>query len=154
MSNTIYFYRVKGEKYGCFSNFSPDPLEIDGVVYRTSEHYYQSEKFRGTDEAHRLQIIQAATPRKAADLGRDTRKPLRTDWEQVKDRVMKTALLAKFSQSEIIRNILISTGDAQLVENTTKDTYWGCGSNGDGKNMLGKLLMEVRQQFRNEGRGV
>ncbi len=86
----------------------------------------------------------------AARMGRSRKRPLRPDWETVKDGVMRTAVLAKFSQHPEIREILLSTGDAQLVEHTTNDRYWGDGGDGSGKNMLGQILMSVREELRHE----
>jgi N-glycosidase YbiA len=85
-------------------------------------------------------------PRQAAELGRDRKRPLRKDWESVKDDMMRRAVRAKFSQHEEIRVILLGTGDALLVEHTEKDGYWGDGGDGSGKNMLGHILMEVRER--------
>jgi N-glycosidase YbiA len=61
---------------------------------------------------------------------------------------MRQALRAKFTQHPDIQKILLETGNEELIENTTKDHYWGCGSTGTGKNMLGKLLMELRDELR------
>lgn len=80
----------------------------------------------------------------AANMGRDRDKPLRPDWEEVKDEVMKKAVLQKFLTHPDIREILISTSPEEIIEETTSDYYWGCGTKGTGKNMLGKILMEVR----------
>jgi ribA/ribD-fused uncharacterized protein len=68
----------------------------------------------------------------------------------VKDDIMREALRAKFTQHEDLRKILLETGDARLVEHTTNDRYWGDGGDGSGLNMLGKLLMELREELRNE----
>lgn len=78
-------------------------------------------------------------------MGRQRTLPLRYDWEQVKDDIMRKAVLCKFSTHGNIRDILLSTGDEEIVENSPIDFYWGCGSDGSGKNMLGKILMEVRE---------
>lgn len=83
----------------------------------------------------------------AARLGRSRAQAIRKDWEQVKDELMKQALLAKFSQNEEIRKVLLSTGDAHLVEHTKNDRYWGDGGDGSGKNRLGAILMEVREML-------
>ncbi|HEY9300276.1 MAG TPA: NADAR family protein, partial [Phormidium sp.] len=79
---TIYFYSTR-EKYGCFSNFSPHGFELDGFYWPTSEHYFQAQKFVGTPHAD--QIRQVKTPKDAARMGRERSRPLRPDWEQVKD---------------------------------------------------------------------
>ena len=81
----------------------------------------------------------------AARFGRNRELPLRKDWEDIKDEVMRKAVLAKFSQNPDIKEILLQTGEEEIIEATTDDYYWGCGSKGTGKNMLGKILMEVRE---------
>ena len=84
---------------------------------------------------------------KAAKLGRSRELPLRLDWEQVKDSIMRKAVLAKFSQNEEIKKLLLSTGKEIIIEKTFNDYYWGCGKDGSGKNMLGIILMEVREKL-------
>jgi N-glycosidase YbiA len=64
---------------------------------------------------------------------------------------MREAVRRKFEANPGIREVLLSTGDAELVEKTTGDYYWGCGTDGTGKNMLGKILMEVRGELRRGG---
>lgn len=142
----IKFYRVE-DRYGCFSNFAMFPIEIDGFEWPTSEHYFQGQKFVGTE--HEEAIRCATSPMTAARMGRDPERPLRADWEDVKNDVMREAVRAKFTQHRKLRNILLSTGDALLVEHTTNDFYWGDGGDGTGLNMLGKILMEIREELRN-----
>jgi ribA/ribD-fused uncharacterized protein len=139
---TIYFYSNREEPYGCFSNFSYHGFELDGAYWPTSEHYFQAQKFPETP--HCEQIRQARTPKDAAKMGRDRSRPLRKDWEQVKDDIMRKAVLRKFETHAEIREILLATGDEEIVENAPGDYYWGCGKDGSGKNMLGQILMEVR----------
>jgi hypothetical protein len=81
-------------------------------------------------------------------MGRERTRPLRFDWEQVKDDIMQKAVLRKFETHADIREILLSTKDAEIVENSPIDYYWGCGANGSGKNRLGIILMEVREILR------
>ncbi len=81
----------------------------------------------------------------AAIEGRDRDKPLRLDWEIVKDDIMRFAVLEKFKQNHNIQYILLSTEDALIVEHTSNDSYWGDGGDGLGKNMLGIILMETRK---------
>lgn len=147
---TIYFYKVN-EPYGCFSNFSPHGIMLQGIYWQTVEHYYQAQKFVGTVDAALIPIIQAAlTPEEAAALGRDRCRQIRLDWEQVKTQVMRVAVCKKFSTYSDIRAILISTGDELLVENSPTDYYWGCGQNQTGRNHLGKILMSVRQEIQQQ----
>ena len=103
-------------------------------------------KFAGT--RHAELIRRASTPARAAELGRDRSKPLRRDWERVKDDVMRRAVAAKFGQHADLRAVLLSTGDAEIVEDTTTDHYWGRGRSGKGPNMLGRILMQTRKHLR------
>ncbi|MEA5472277.1 NADAR family protein [Spirulina sp. 06S082] len=142
----IYFYSTRDKSYGGFSNFSPHGFELDGVWWRTSEHYFQAQKFAGTSH---VEVIRGAkTPKDAARMGRDRQRPLRQDWETVKEEIMKKALLQKFSSHPDICETLLSTGEEEIVENSPIDYYWGCGKDGSGKNRLGILLMEVRSILR------
>ena len=84
----------------------------------------------------------------AAEMGRDRNRPLRRDWEAVKDDVMRTVLRAKFTQHPELREQLLTMGDAYLIEHTRSDSYWGDGGDGSGRNMLGRILMEVRDELR------
>jgi ribA/ribD-fused uncharacterized protein len=73
---------------------------------------------------------------------------MRPDWLTERDDAMRRALRAKFTQHESLRALLVATGDARLVEHTAKDSYWGDGGDGSGRNRLGELLMELRDQLR------
>ncbi|WP_437718317.1 NADAR family protein [Sorangium sp. So ce448] len=141
----IRFYR-SGDAHGFFSNFSRHPVTLKGKVWPTSEHYFQAQKFPGTE--HEEVIRNAPGPGDAARMGRQRSRPLRPDWEQVKDDVMREVVLAKFTQHEDLRRALLDTGDAELVEHTANDAYWADGGDGSGRNMLGIILMEVRAQLR------
>src|SRR5262245_46808393 len=147
MSEPIHFYSTADE-YGCFSNFAGHPIRLKGKTWPTSEHYFQAQKFAGTD--HEDDIRKAKSPMIAARMGRDRKRRLRRDWESVKVAVMLEAVRAKFSQHDELRAVLLSTGDAVIIEHTTNDDYWGDGGDGSGKNMLGRLLMEVRGELRND----
>jgi len=143
----ILFYRVT-EPYGGFSNFSPHPIELLGRIWPTSEHYFQAQKFAQTEHEEAVRL--AKSPMVAARMGRSRQRPLRPDWETVKEDIMREALRAKFTQHPELRALLLSTGDAELIEHTTNDNYWADGGDGTGKNRLGYLLMELRQAFRAE----
>lgn len=141
----IRFYTTTGE-YGCFSNFSRHSIWLKKKRWPTTEHYFQAQKFAGTE--HEEAVRTAKTPMIAANMGRDRKRPLRRDWESVKDQVMLDALRAKFGQHDDLREVLLGTGDAKLIEHTANDSYWGDGGDGSGKNRLGQLLMRVRGELR------
>lgn len=140
----IAFYSTKG-RYGFFSNFSRHPIEIGGRVWPTTEHFFQAKKFEGHPDEE--EIRNTATPSAAAAKGRQRSRPLRADWESVKDGLMYEALRAKFTQHRDLGEALVQTGDAELVEHTTNDSYWGDGGDGTGRNMLGRLLMRLRAEL-------
>ena len=140
----INFYH-ENDEYGEFSNFALYPIKVAGKIWPTSEHYFQAQKF--LDKAYSENIRKAKSPMQAARLGRDRKQKLRKDWESVKVSVMYKALEAKFSQYDDLKELLLSTGDAKLVEHTVNDSYWGDGGNGKGKNMLGQLLMNLREKL-------
>ncbi len=142
----IHFYSTK-DAFGAFSNFTAFPFDLDGKRWRTTEHYFQARKF--SDEDYQEKIRLTASPMVAARLGRSRAIPIRPDWESIKDDVMRAAVKAKFAAHPELRQLLLSTGDEPLIEKTTKDHYWGCGTSGTGKNMLGVILMEVRTALRN-----
>lgn len=82
----------------------------------TSEHYFQAQKFAGTEYEEIIRLLD--NPMKAVEMGRN-------------------------------RDVLISSGKETIIEKTTDDYYWGCGKDGSGINMLGIILMEVREEFSN-----
>ena len=141
----IGFYTTRGP-YGVFSNFSPHAFQAKGERWPTSEHYFQAMKFEGTE--HVDAVRNAPSPKEAARRGRQRTRPLRPDWEDVKDDVMRAALDAKFSSHPDLAEILLATCSAEIIEETRRDYYWGCGTKRTGRNMLGKLLVELREQLR------
>lgn len=146
MTQTIRFYKTKGP-YGAFSNFSRHAIFVDGKIWRTSEHYFQAMK-RG-DPALQEEIRRTIRPGDAAMMGRDRSHPILEGWDEFyRVDYMMEALRAKFTQHPDLRELLLSTGDAELVEDSNVDYYWGCGERGTGENMLGKLLMKLRKEIK------
>jgi hypothetical protein len=145
MNREIRFYRVR-DPYGAFSNFSADMLMLDGVDWPTVEHYYQAMKH--DDPEFREQIRACHSPKDAKNLART--RPMREMWNDDRIGVMRTALRAKFSQHAVLKLMLLLTGDAILVDESPWDSFWGCGSDGFGKNMLGLMLMDLRQELLDE----
>ncbi len=143
-TNTIKFYST-ADAYGEFSNFALYPIKLKGKIWATSEHYFQAQKFKGTP--YEAQIQKAAKPMLAAQMGRSRKVKLRLDWEKVKDSVMLDAVRAKFSQHDKLKELLLSTGDAKIVEHTSNDSYWGDGGDDKGKNKLGQILTLVRKEL-------
>jgi N-glycosidase YbiA len=141
----IYFYSTI-DHYGEFSTFARYGIELDGHWWPTTEHYFQAQKFE--DSAYQERIRTAATPKLAAELGRSRKLPLRSDWESIKDDIMYRAVLKKFQTHPQLRDLLLNTGDEEIIENAPGDYYWGCGKDGSGQNKLGLILMRVRDELR------
>lgn len=93
MQDTIINFYSTSDDYGDFSNFAAWPIKVDGKTWPTSEHYFQAQKF--LDEKYREEIRRVSSPMVAARMGRDRSKPLRKNWESVKEQVMRKALRAK-----------------------------------------------------------
>lgn len=149
--NVIMFYKV-GDNYGEFSNFSSHGFSLNGIYWRTVEHYFQAKKFLNLELQHKIRNMDS--PMKAAIEGRKKENPLRPDWEMIKDQVMYIAVKAKFTQHIELSNLLISTGNTYIVEHTQNDSYWADGGDGSGKNMLGIILMKVRDELIKERRNL
>ena len=146
IKRTIYFCSTQ-DAFGEFSNFAHYPIVLDKKTWKTTEHYFQAQKFVTTDPVYAEKIRNASKPMQAAQLGRSRKKPLRKDWESIKVSIMAKAVWAKFTQHEILKKLLLSTEDAKLVEHTSRDSYWGNGGDGSGKNMLGQVLMKAREKL-------
>jgi N-glycosidase YbiA len=128
-------------KYRFLSNFYPALVLLDGIEYPTVEHAYQAAKT--LDNTQRFLVCIAPSPGRAKAAGRHL--SLRSDWEEVKLKVMEDLLRQKFKKS-LFKTMLLETGNAELIEgNTWGDRFWGV-CNGVGQNNLGKLLMKIRDE--------
>jgi N-glycosidase YbiA len=147
----IYFYKVDAP-YGCFSNFSPHSIELAGKTWATVEHYYQAHKFLGTELEYLMAEIQsAATPELAAKIGRNPVYQPQIGWDLHKWTVMYRGVWQKFSTHLDIQQILLETIDAEIIEDSPVDYFWGCGIDRTGQNHLGKILMQVRANLIDSG---
>ena len=142
----IRFYD-RHDAYYEFTNFAQYPVTLDGLEWPTSEHYYQAQRF--TDPKLREQIRAEQWPSAARKLAHKLRGP-RPDWDQRKLDVMREVLIAKFTQHLDLRQMLVGTQDAHLIEASPIDHFWGEGKDGTGTNHLGRLLEEVRELLRTE----
>ena len=148
-NDKIEFYE-KFDNYGGFSNFSDHPFILDNKCWRTSEHYYQACKFKRDSTVFTL-IQQSKTPTEAKNLAYSFDVDYK-DWENRKILFMYNALIAKFRQNEKLKELLLTTKNRYIIEKAVDDEYWGRGKEGNGKNILGRLLMYVRDSFIKEGK--
>ena len=128
-------------EYAFLSNFYEKDITLYGITYRNAEAAFQAQKTFDLDIKSNFQTLNASL---AKYLGK--RIKLRSDWEDVKNEVMEYVIRAKFSDPEL-RDMLINTGDQEIIEgNTWNDTYWGM-CRGKGHNQLGKTLMKIRKEL-------
>jgi ribA/ribD-fused uncharacterized protein len=145
----IKFYRANEKPYGAFSNLFRRPIVFEGTEYPSAEHAYQAGK--ASKEAVRKWILSAPSPSLVAMAAHGLYTwDIVPNWSKIKFDRMRAVLRAKFDQHDDLRQLLLSTGSSRLVENATVDNLvnrtWG-EVNGKGKNMLGVLLMELRDQL-------
>jgi ribA/ribD-fused uncharacterized protein len=127
-----------------FNNFSAHAVEFRGALYPTAEHAYQAAKC--TDPEGREAIRNARSPLLAKALANETFRAARDpEWNNKKLVVLEEILRAKLDQHTEARDALMASGDREIVEDSPTDYYWGSGADGTGKNMLGKLWMEIRK---------
>lgn len=144
----IRFYSHTTGPYRAFSNFYPSPIDVDGRVWPTVEHFFQAMKFTAT---HRQEEIRCApSPAEAKRLGR--RRGMRHDWLERRVGVMRVGLSAKFAQHPELGLLLLRTGDALLIEAAPRDYFWGEGADRSGANWLGRLLIELRARMQRDPR--
>ena len=141
--DVINFYSST-KSYFEFSNFYESPFTLDSKEWKTVEHYFQAQK--SGNEKVQEQIRNLTTPKEAKDRGREVL--LRNDWDTVKIEIMTKACRAKFNQNATLKKLLLSTENKKLREHTPRDKFWGDGGNGSGQNHLGKILMQLREEFR------
>lgn len=139
------------DEYEAFSNFFPVTIFYKGKRYPTVEHAYVAAKSFDPEFHKAISEIPSHMAGKAKRMGRKIQ--LRSDWEEKKVEIMKELLRQKFSVS-FLRELLISTDNVELIEgNWWHDNFWGdckCKKCTEipGTNMLGKLLMEIREELK------
>lgn len=153
-------------KYKCFSNFFNSNVTFDGLTYKNNEAAWQAQK---TLDIKQREAFTKLSPSDAKKAGRGKLAlhdengnnlgciQLRADWEDIKYQLMVDVCLAKFNQNTELKEILLSTGDEEIIENTTgwHDNIWGnceCDKciGKTGQNLLGKALMKVRETLREQ----
>ncbi len=144
-ADIVYFYDPNAEN-GWLANFSSHPIKLDGVIYKTVEHFFQAQKF--SEKAIVNEILNAQTPKEAKAIAKQKRNIRRTDWGIIKEEIMYRGIKTKFSQYNELKKLLLLTDEKVLIEKSDEDYYWGIGNNGTGKNRMGELLMKLRNELK------
>jgi ribA/ribD-fused uncharacterized protein len=160
----LFFWGHRPSKDGsisasCFSQWWEAPFSIDGLTYRTAEHWMMASKAAMfQDDTTRAEIIYASTPAEAKMLGRKVAGFDTTLWDARKGAIVAVGNYYKFLQHPALSAYLLQTGDRIIVEASPVDPVWGIGMAADhprvhdpacwrGENLLGYALMEVRDRL-------
>ena len=150
-------FRIVRERWGGLSNFGAFPLEINGVAIPTPEALYQACRFPAEPELQRL-VISQPNPMAAKVEANKKADRTRADWFDINVRLMRWVLRVKLACNyESFGQLLDSTGDQPIVEHSRRDVFWGARYEGRalvGVNALGRLLMELREKYRMDRRGI
>lgn len=150
----VRFYRANEKPFGAFSNLFVRDFLFEGRLFPTAEHAYQAGK--AARQNVREWILSAPSPSLVAMAAHGLYTwDIVSDWSKIKGERMQKVLYAKFAQHDDLRELLLSTGSARIVEAGRTDNAvnreWG-EVNGRGQNRLGVLLMELRYEFRKESK--
>lgn len=142
-NNELWFYS-KSIYVDVFSNFYQSAIFLDGKLWNSVEHYYQTQKFP-VDSPVRSALDAAKNGEELKNVADAHKDEIRSDWTmERKLAVMRHALHAKFAPGTDMARLLCLTGNLNLIHESKDDLFWGRTRNGQGENMLGKILMEIR----------
>ncbi|AUG39675.1 DUF1768 domain-containing protein [Pseudomonas chlororaphis] len=155
-SEVVVVYKTK-EAFGGLSNMASGyPLQINGIRILTTEALYQACRFPHMPEVQR-EIIGQHSPMTAKMKSKPYRKNSRSDWDEVRYKVMRWCLRVKLAQNYVeFGRLLLATHDRPIVEQSRKDDYWGAKLADElsetlaGQNVLGRLLMELREKLKED----
>lgn len=146
MREEIGFWSEYNGPYRCFSNFFPCTFYFNNIEFCCSEQAFMWAKAKFfKDEEIAAEILKETVPYKIKKLGRKVKNYNEEAWNEVRYDIMLQINKEKYSYNKDLKDILLSTGDAFLFEDSPYDYLWGVGKNGAGQNLLGRVLMEVRQ---------
>ena len=155
----MVFFWKDTEENGCFSNWYSRPFVIDGIQYPHVEQYMMSQKARlFHDDVRYAAILRTENPNDCKKLGKQVTPFDPKIWDGAKYEIVKAGNRAKFEQNPDLKAKLLATGTAILAEASPRDKIWGIGKTArtaaevdpsawPGKNLLGKILMELREEF-------
>lgn len=159
--NQVFFYE---QDYYVLSNFSAFAVVTKHGDFPTSEHAYHYEKFLTKLLDHELpggtrfklldMVRNARSAHDAFKIAEQFKSYRREDWDAVKVGIMERILRHKVEQHEYVKRKLIATGKRQLIENSWRDNFWGWGPNRDGRNMLGKIWMKIRDEIKDDNNSL
>ncbi|EMD97630.1 hypothetical protein COCC4DRAFT_149060 [Bipolaris maydis ATCC 48331] len=160
-TGAIYFNKDSAE-YGFMSNMHIAPFTVEGVEYKSTEHYFQAAKARHFKDFDVLrEILDCDSPVKVKSFGKQVRPFDLNEWNQLKEVVMKEGNMHKYAKNPTLQEKLLATGDCHLAECNPRDRFWGIGvgkakaeaaGKYPGKNVMGLILEDIRKHFRGEAK--
>jgi len=155
----IFFWRPN-EPNGYLGNWYPSPFTVDGKKFVNSEHYFMWQKVMTFQPSLERTIMRMTDPKQMKELCSKIQNYDDVKWSSLRVNIMKKGVMEKFKQNSKLKNYLLSTGNAMLVEASPYDKIWGIGMNADNAlkayhknipfngNLLGKVLMDVRNELK------
>lgn len=155
-SDNSIIFKKNNDRYGELSNMSMKfPLQINNLKILNTEALYQACRFPHLIDLQK-KIIYEKSPMKVKMISNANKKNSRDDWDEIRLKIMKWCLNIKLAQNFVsFGYILDSTSNLNIVENSSKDNFWGAIPNEDntiftGQNALGRLLMQLREQYKSQ----
>lgn len=130
-----------------FDNFSAHRVDIWGFKFPTAEHAYQWKKYIENYPEIALSILEAPSPEAVKKISESHKQKMPQNWHSEKVGIMEIILAAKAQQNEDVKEALKRSGQRTIVENSPVDAFWGCGPDGKGENMIGKIWMKIREGY-------
>ena len=140
----VYFFTPA---FHPFDSFSAHQVNIWGIKFPTAEHAFQWKKFFSMRPDISAQILEAPSPEAAKQISQMYKLDMPANWHQIKVSIMKEVFTAKAEQNRDVKEALQRSGNRQIIENSPVDSFWGCGPDGKGQNMVGKIWMEIRNNI-------
>ncbi|MFA5051582.1 MAG: NADAR family protein [Patescibacteria group bacterium] len=142
--DAIYFFTPA---FHILDSFSAHTVKLWGKTFPTAEHAFQWKKFSVVAPDVAEKILQAGSPEAAKRIAIAHKSKVLPEWYGQRASVMREVLAAKAEQHDDVREQLKKTGNRIIVENSPVDNFWGCGPDGKGENMIGKIWMEIRKKY-------
>ena len=140
----MYFFTPA---FSPLENFSAHGVAIWEKIFPTVEHAFHWKKFSSVAPGIAAEILAARSPHAAKKIADANKAKIPADWINIRVEIMERILKAKAEQHEDVREALHRTGNRTIVENSPVDDFWGIGPNGKGENMVGKILMKIRDSL-------
>lgn len=149
-NSLVTFHDAHDPQYGVLSPLSPHPLVVRHQQYPSLHHYFLCERFAGSPAVAKLQNAASVWELERLVTEAEEQRWQRADWNRVKIDAMLLGAYCKFKQNDGPRRVLLETEQAVLVDHTPLDDFWGDGGDGSGKNIMGVVLMAVRERLLRE----